>query len=165
MSADCHVRRRQRRVHMKSKFHVNRLDEDIRLTGDSNIFIPKPNIASPNVTFLEEVPDYPTNELMNILKDVKDKYKDIFGEEHMMRPEDVARAVALYDDGRSVRYIANVMNMARSTTHDAIKRYRETLEYTRRPGSDRPKATNKNEDRYMVLRVLRERNLPATSVA
>ncbi|KAJ4429127.1 hypothetical protein ANN_26128 [Periplaneta americana] len=41
--------------------------------------------------------------------------------------DDVARAVALYDDGRSVRYIANVMNMARSTTHDAIKRYRETL--------------------------------------
>lgn len=82
-----------------------------------------------------------------------------------MRPEDVARAVALYDDGRSVRYIANVMNMARSTTHDAIKRYRETLEYTRRPGSGRPRATNPNEDRYMVLRVLRERNLPATSVA
>ena len=82
-----------------------------------------------------------------------------------MRPEDVARAVALYDDGRSVRYIANVMNMARSTTHDAIKRYRETLEYTRRPGSGRPRVTNPNEDRYMVLRVLRERNLPATSVA
>lgn len=82
-----------------------------------------------------------------------------------MRPEDVARAVALYDDGRSVRYIANVMNMARSTIHDAIKRYRETLEYTRRPGSGRPRATNPNEDRYMVLRVLRERNLPATSVA
>ncbi|KAJ4430963.1 hypothetical protein ANN_19556 [Periplaneta americana] len=57
------------------------------------------------------------------------------------------------------------MNMARSTTHDAIKRYRETLEYNRKPGSGRPKATNPNEDRYMVLRVLRERNLPATSVA
>ncbi|KAJ4443681.1 hypothetical protein ANN_05356 [Periplaneta americana] len=82
-----------------------------------------------------------------------------------MRPEDVARAVALYNDGRSVRYIANVMNIARSTTHDAIKRYRETLEYTRRPGSGRPRATNTNEERYMVLRVLRERNLPATSVA
>ncbi|KAJ4439142.1 hypothetical protein ANN_15099 [Periplaneta americana] len=82
-----------------------------------------------------------------------------------MRPEDVARAVALYNDGRSVRYIANVMNIARSTTHDAIKRYRETLEYTRRPGSGRSRATNTNEDRYMVLRVLRERNLPATSVA
>ncbi|KAJ4435439.1 hypothetical protein ANN_18054 [Periplaneta americana] len=78
---------------------------------------------------------------------------------------DVARAVALYDDGRSVLYIANVMDMAKSTTHDAIKRYRETLEYTRRPGSGRPRATNPNEDRYMVLRVLRERNLPATSVA
>ncbi|KAJ4448913.1 hypothetical protein ANN_00305, partial [Periplaneta americana] len=66
-----------------------------------------------------------------------------------MRPEDVARAVALYDDGRSVRYIASVMNMARSTTHDAIKRHRETLEYTgtRRPGSGRPRATNPNEDR------------------
>ncbi|KAJ4430744.1 hypothetical protein ANN_19335 [Periplaneta americana] len=47
----------------------------------------------------------------------------------------------------AVRYIANVMNMARSTTHDAIKRYRETLEYTRRPGSGRPRATNPNEDR------------------
>ncbi|KAJ4439574.1 hypothetical protein ANN_07701 [Periplaneta americana] len=82
-----------------------------------------------------------------------------------MRPEDVARAVALYDDGCSVRYIANVMNMARSTTHDAIKRYTEILEYTRRPCSGRPRATNPNEDRYMVLRVLRERNLPATSVA
>ncbi|KAJ4426246.1 hypothetical protein ANN_27058 [Periplaneta americana] len=79
--------------------------------------------------------------------------------------EDVARAVALYDDGRSVRYIANVMNMARSTTHDAIKRHREILEYTRRRGSGRPKANNPNEDRYMVLRVLRKRNLPATSVA
>ncbi|KAJ4428926.1 hypothetical protein ANN_25922 [Periplaneta americana] len=45
-----------------------------------------------------------------------------------MRPEDVARAVALYDDGRSVRYIANVMNMARSTTHDAIKRYCNEIE-------------------------------------
>ncbi|KAJ4431041.1 hypothetical protein ANN_19634 [Periplaneta americana] len=35
----------------------------------------------------------------------------------------------------------------------------------KRPGSGRPRATNPNEDRYMVLRVLRERNLPATSVA
>ncbi|KAJ4429228.1 hypothetical protein ANN_26231 [Periplaneta americana] len=64
-----------------------------------------------------------------------------------MRPEDVARAVALYGDGHSVRYIANVINMARSTTHDAIKRYRETLEYTRSPGSSRPRATKPNEDR------------------
>ncbi|KAJ4447464.1 hypothetical protein ANN_09471 [Periplaneta americana] len=68
-----------------------------------------------------------------------------------MRPEDVARAVALYNDGRSVRYIANVMNMTRSTTHDAIKRYRETLEYTRRPGSGRPRATNPNEDRTLDI--------------
>ncbi|KAJ4426448.1 hypothetical protein ANN_27262 [Periplaneta americana] len=70
-----------------------------------------------------------------------------------MRPEDVARAVALYDDGRSVRNIANVMNMARSATHVAIKRYRETLECTRRPGSGHSRATNPNEDSDVAWKV------------
>ncbi|PSN40529.1 hypothetical protein C0J52_12263 [Blattella germanica] len=82
-----------------------------------------------------------------------------------MRPEDVARAVTLNDNERSVHYIANALNMSRSTVHDAIKRYRETEEYTRRPGSGRPRATTRNEDRYMVMTVLRECKLPATSVA
>lgn len=82
-----------------------------------------------------------------------------------MRLEDVAAAVALHNDGRSVRYIAYVMNMPRSTIHDALKRFRETQEYTRRPGSGRPRCTTQNEDRRMVLSVLRERNLPSTMVA
>ncbi|PSN40345.1 hypothetical protein C0J52_18460 [Blattella germanica] len=62
-----------------------------------------------------------------------------------MRPEDVARALALNDDGHSVRYIANALNMPRTTVHDAIKRYRETEEYTKRPGSGRPRATTRNK--------------------
>ena len=37
-----------------------------------------------------------------------------------MRSEDVARAVALNDDGRDIRYIANVLGRARSTIHDAV---------------------------------------------
>ena len=39
-----------------------------------------------------------------------------------MRHEDGARAVALNNDGRSLCYIANALNMPRSTVHDAIKR-------------------------------------------
>ncbi|PSN41338.1 hypothetical protein C0J52_20650 [Blattella germanica] len=69
-----------------------------------------------------------------------------------MRPEDVARAVALTDYGRSVRYIANALNMPRSTVYDAIKRYRETEEYTRRPVSGRPRATTRNEDSRLKYR-------------
>ena len=43
-----------------------------------------------------------------------------------MRSENVARAVALNDDGRDIRYIANVLGRARSTIHDATSRYSKT---------------------------------------
>ncbi|KAJ4446507.1 hypothetical protein ANN_13203 [Periplaneta americana] len=153
---------------------------DIRLTVEENlgkktqpgflksrVYINKWRIIQQlKAAIRREINGIPRAMLENSVRSFKKHYIQVEGRHFShMRPEDVARAVALYDDGRSVRYIANVMNMAGSTNHDAIKRYRETLEYTRRPGSGRPRATNPNEDRYMVLRVLRERNLPATSVA
>ncbi|PSN44370.1 hypothetical protein C0J52_10935 [Blattella germanica] len=71
--------------------------------------------------------------------------------------EEVTRAIALFKDDRSIRYIANVLGVARSTVHDAIKRYQETGEYCSRPGSGRPRATNNRYDRVIVLIMLRDR--------
>jgi DNA-binding transcriptional MocR family regulator len=51
-----------------------------------------------------------------------------------MSPEEVAQAVAIHNDGRSIRYIANLLGIPRSTVSDAIQRFRETGSYARRPG-------------------------------
>ncbi|PSN36639.1 hypothetical protein C0J52_22290 [Blattella germanica] len=83
----------------------------------------------------------------------------------IMLPEEVAKAVALSEDGRSVRYIAGILGIARSTIHDAIRRYNETRQYSRRQESGRPKSTNRPDDRFSRLTVLRNRRLPATLVA
>ena len=82
-----------------------------------------------------------------------------------MGPENVAKAVALNEDGRSIRYISNVLGVARNTVNYAIRRYNETGEYGRRQGSGRPRCTNERDDRYAVSTVLRNRHLPATIVA
>jgi IS30 family transposase len=39
-----------------------------------------------------------------------------------MRSENIVKVVALNEDGRSVRYIANLLNIAKSTVHDALAR-------------------------------------------
>ena len=82
-----------------------------------------------------------------------------------MRPEQVAQAVALRDDGRAIRYIADRLAVPRSTVSDAIERFRETGLYSRRPGQGRRRATNDNDDRFLRLQVLRERTVPATALA
>ena len=79
-----------------------------------------------------------------------------------MRPEDVARAVALNDDGRSVRYIAGFLGEAKSTVQDAITRYRQTGSYSRREGSGRPRKTNRRDNRFISLTALRDRNITST---
>ncbi|PSN38269.1 hypothetical protein C0J52_16893 [Blattella germanica] len=66
-----------------------------------------------------------------------------------MTPEEVTRVIALFEDGRSIRYIANVLRVARNTVHDVVKRYQEIGEYSRRPGSGRPRATNNRDDRIL----------------
>ncbi|PSN53841.1 hypothetical protein C0J52_09943 [Blattella germanica] len=46
---------------------------------------------------------------------------------YSMTLDEVTRAIALFEDGHSIHYIANVLGVARSTVHDAIKRYQETV--------------------------------------
>jgi transposase len=72
-----------------------------------------------------------------------------------------AQIVALNNDGRSVRYIAQHLNIARSTVQDILSRFRETNEFTRRPGSGRRRSTNARNDRFLHRSVLRDRGLPA----
>jgi len=82
-----------------------------------------------------------------------------------MRPEDVARAVALNDDGRNIRYIAEFLGKPKSTVQDAIKRFRQTGEYTRREGSGRPRITNQRDNHFINLTALRDRNVPSTVIS
>lgn len=75
--------------------------------------------------------------------------------------ETIARALALIEDGRSIRYAANAIEAPLATVHRAIKRYRETNLYTRRPGSGRKRVTTERDDRFLVMNILRDRKLTA----
>lgn len=75
--------------------------------------------------------------------------------------EDVARAVALVEDGRSIRYAARAIHASYTTVHRAVLRFQETQSYTRRPGSGRPRATTARDDRFLVNLVLRNRHSTA----
>lgn len=68
-----------------------------------------------------------------------------------------ARAVALADAGFSQRRIGRMLGYPRTTIQDAIRRYRETGSYTRRPGQGRRRCTSERDDRYIVSNVLRNR--------
>lgn len=55
--------------------------------------------------------------------------------------EKVAQVVALINDGRSQYYVANFLNVPRTTVQRVYYRYVETGGYNRRPGSGRPRCT------------------------
>lgn len=74
----------------------------------------------------------------------------------------VARAVALADAGYSQRRIARTLGVPRTTIRDAIRRFRETGSYTRRPGQGRQRCTSARDDRFVVGNVLRNRFSTAT---
>jgi transposase len=71
----------------------------------------------------------------------------------------------LNEYGRSVRYIANLLNIAKSTVHDALVRYRQTGQYNRRPGSGRKRFRNERDGRFLTLSVLRDRALTSNILA
>lgn len=73
-----------------------------------------------------------------------------------------ARAVALADVGYSQRRIGRMLGYPRTTIRDAIRRFRETGSYTRRPGQGRRRCTSERDDRYIVSNVLRNRFTTAT---
>lgn len=76
----------------------------------------------------------------------------------------VAQAVLLTDQGRTQREVAAILNVPRTTLRFALKRYRETGLYTRRPGSGRVRCTSARDDRFIILAVLRNRFLTAVEI-
>jgi hypothetical protein len=74
---------------------------------------------------------------------IKTKKKSPFLAEPKRMPlagVNIARALALVEDGRSIRYAANAIGAPLTTVHRAIRRFQETGQYTRRPGSGRKRA-------------------------
>lgn len=79
----------------------------------------------------------------------------------VLTEEQIARALALVEDGRSQRYAARSLNVAESTLRDALRRHRETGLLSRRPGSGRHRVTNRRDDRFVQLYTLRNRGVNA----
>lgn len=77
--------------------------------------------------------------------------------------EQVARVMALVEDGRSQRYAARAVELPETTVRRAIRRYRETGHCERRRGSGRPKSTSRADDRFILLEALRDRRQTAVS--
>lgn len=71
---------------------------------------------------------------------------------------DAARVVALIEDGRNQRYVARFLQIPRTTIQRVVKRHRETGLYSRRPGSGRKRSTSAIDDRFIVLKTLRDRH-------
>ncbi|XP_069694773.1 sensory neuron membrane protein 1-like [Periplaneta americana] len=75
--------------------------------------------------------------------------------------QDVARAVAVIDDERSLRYAAATIGASYTTVQEAVKRFRETQSYSRRPDSGRKRKTSARDYRFLVSQVLRNRHTTA----
>lgn len=77
---------------------------------------------------------------------------------------EAAQVVALIREGLSQRNVARRLNLSRSAVRRVYKRYLETGEYRRRPGSGRGRVTNLTDDRFLVLTSLRNRHLSAVDL-
>lgn len=74
---------------------------------------------------------------------------------------EVAQVIALLEDGRSQRYVANRFNVSRSVVARAWTRYQNTGLYQRRRGQGRRRMTSAREDRNIVNMAVRERTVSA----
>lgn len=72
-----------------------------------------------------------------------------------------ARAVALIESGRSFRFVAMDLHVSPSVVHRLWTRFRETGGYTRRAGQGRKRKTTPQQDRFLVISVLRRRTSTA----
>ncbi|PSN39676.1 hypothetical protein C0J52_14425 [Blattella germanica] len=75
--------------------------------------------------------------------------------------QDIVRAIALIDDRRSLQYAARTIGAPYTTVQEAVKRFRETQSYSRRPGSGRKRINSGRGDRFLVSQVLRYRHTTA----
>lgn len=81
-----------------------------------------------------------------------------------LTPAQVAQAVALVDQGLTQREVAIALNVPRASMQYALKRYQETCQYTRRPGSGGVRCTSARDDHFIVLQILRKRYLTAVEI-
>lgn len=74
---------------------------------------------------------------------------------------EVVRAVALIENGESIRQVARNFRVSPSVIQRLWNRYRETGQYKRQTGQGRKRKTNQNQDRFLVLSSLRQRTSTA----
>lgn len=70
---------------------------------------------------------------------------------------EVARAIALIENGVKIRQVARNVNRSPSVIKRVYDRYRETGRYKRRTGQGRKRKTTQIQDRYLVVSSLRKR--------
>ena len=80
-------------------------------------------------------------------------------------PEEIARACALVENGRSVRYAARTSGKPETTVRRAFQRYHVIQRYTRRLDSSRPRPTTARDDIFCTLQCLRDRHQTAVELA
>lgn len=78
--------------------------------------------------------------------------------------DQVVRIVSLIEDGRSQRYVANLVGVNQSTVSRVVARYHETGGYQRRAVPGRPHATTPADNRFLLLQALRQRHITATQL-
>lgn len=78
-----------------------------------------------------------------------------------LSPEDSAKAAVLVEEGRSYRYVAEVLGTTPSTVLRVLRRFREHNTYRRLPGSGHRRCTLARDDRYLTMVILRDRHLTA----
>jgi transposase len=78
--------------------------------------------------------------------------------------DQVIRIITLVEDGRSQRYVANLVGVNQSTVSRVVSRYQETGGFERRPVQGRPKATTPADNRFLSIQALRRRHVTSTQL-
>lgn len=74
------------------------------------------------------------------------------------------RARILVEQGRSQSEVARIFGVHRSTVGRAVRRFLETGRDVRRPVQGRPRATDRTDDRFLVVNALRRRTVTSTQL-
>ncbi|PSN39402.1 hypothetical protein C0J52_16580 [Blattella germanica] len=73
-------------------------------------------------------------------------------------------SIGMVEDGRSMRYVAEVLGVSASTIQRTYQRYRDLVTYTRRPGFGHRRAKSARDDRFLrIHNRCRSKRLPGTS--
>lgn len=79
-------------------------------------------------------------------------------------PVEAAQIVTLLRQGMSQRAVARHLRLSQSCVSKIYRRFRETGEFVRRPGSGRRRCTSERDDRFIVTTSLRNRHLTGVDV-